>query len=224
MGYPPAVDADPMERARALVGALGPRRGEVRLVGGLGVRAWLGALARTSLDVDLVAFTPEAHDAVLERLRADGFQVAESGGWWRGVKASANGRDVVDLARHPVVHPRTFDTMELRAPPMVDEHGLVVAGVDDLVYLKLGAGRDQDLVDVCLLAAHCAPDAARIAKSARADDVERTVARSVLEGRHAVSRGWLDATFEELRGRPAGRAEVGAFEELLRRLVEEEGL
>jgi hypothetical protein len=216
--------ADPMDRARALIGALGPLRSEVRLIGGLAVRAWLGELARTSLDVDLVAFSPEAHAAVLGRLRAEGFRIGESGGWWRCVRTTASGRDVVDLARHPVVNPRTFDTMELRAPPRTDEHGLVIAGVDDLVYMKLCAGRDQDLVDVCLLAAHCTPDAASIAKAARADDVERTVARSVLEGRHAAARGWLDGAFEELLGRAAERSEVGAFEELLRRLVEEEGL
>ncbi len=213
-----------MDRARALVDALGDRHSEARLVGGLAVRSWVGKLARTSLDVDLVALSPEVHQALLDQLRLQGFRLGESGGWWRAVRSSASGREVVDVARHPVVHPRTFDTMSLRAPPRVDDYGLSIAGVDDLVYLKLCAGRDQDLVDVCLLAAHCAPDAAKIAASARADDVERLVARSTLEGRQALSRGWLDATFEELLGRAPQRDELAAFDALLGRLVEEEAL
>lgn len=218
------MSEDPLDRARELVDALGPRRVEVVLVGGLAVRSWLGRLARSSLDADLVAMTAEAHAAVLEILRARGFRTGESGGWWRAVRQTDAGREVVDVATHPVVNPRTFDTVELRRAPRVDERGLHVASVDDLIDLKLCAGRDQDLVDVCLLAAHARVDANAIARWVRADDVERLVARTVLEGRHAAPRGWLDGTFEELLGRAPTGVERSAFDELLRRLAEEEGL
>lgn len=190
-------------------------------MGGLAVRSWVGSLARTSLDVDLVALSPEAHALLLEALRQGGFVVGESGGWWRGMRQGAEGREVVDVASHPVVNPRTFDTLELRAAPRADEHGLQVVGVDDLAYMKLCAGRDQDLLDLCLLAAHAPPDPKAIATSARLDDVERLVARTAIEGRFASGRGLLDATFEELLGRSIHAAEREAFDDFLRRLAEE---
>jgi len=216
------VALDPLDLAHSLVAHLGSARGaEIRLVGGLAVRSWVGGLARMSLDVDLVALTMETHARLLEQLRSEGFVVGESGGWWRGLRTGAEGREVVDVASHPVINPRTFDAIVLRAAPRADEQGLFVVGVDDLVYMKLCAGRDQDLLDVCLLAAHQHPDAALIARAARLDDVERLVARTTIEGRFASSRGLLDATFAELLGRTITSLEREAFDELLGQLHEE---
>ncbi len=214
--------SDPLDRARALLDGFGARPGDVRVVGGLAVRAWLGDLARVSEDVDVVALSAEAHALVLNHLRADGFRLGESGGWWRGLREGPDGREVVDVGTHPVVNPRTFDTIKLREGPRT-EAGLVVAGVTDLAYMKLCAGRDQDLVDVCLLASRLSIDARAIAHAAQQDDVERLVARSVIEARFASSRGLLDTAYGDLLGRAITDAERASFDALLETLGKEGG-
>jgi hypothetical protein len=131
-------------------------------------------------------------------------------------------RSIIDIASHPVVNPRTFEELTLRgsaALHSVDGVSVPVAAPDDLALLKLAAHRDQDIVDIMLLAKRLS--AKKIAMSAQGDDVERTVAEGAQTARLLSSSGALLEVSEELLGRPASKRDLQEFDEFLRELQKE---
>ena len=214
---------DPLERAADLLQPVHEEVASLRLLGGLACRAHLGTLARRSDDLDVVAMSASARDALLDHLRKLGFAVGPSGGWWRAVRGKGKDREIVDVAPHPIVNPRTFDAMTLRSAPMSLTFGdasLHAVGIEDLLVLKLVAGRDQDHVDLVLLTAHADPSAAEIARRLELDDLGRLAAGSVANARHALSKGYLSEVFAQLVGRAPTERERSAFELFLVQLGE----
>jgi hypothetical protein len=131
-------------------------------------------------------------------------------------------RAIIDIASHPVVNPRTFEELRLRgsaAVLSVDGVAVPVASPDDLALLKLAAHRDQDIVDLMLLAKRLS--ARTIASSAQKDDVERTVAEGAQTARLLSNTGGLVEIAEELLDRPASPEELGDLDGFLRALQEE---
>lgn len=189
--------SDPLELAAGLWRALPALRQELRLIGGLAARVHLGELARTTADVDIVAMTSSAATALIEHVEREGFVTGRTGGWWR---VSLRG-DVKDATVGGVT--------------------LSAVGASDLVILKLAAGRDQDLIDLMMLAAHAAPSAADVFKSIQADDIERTAAGNAVRARQALLRGQLDEVATDLLGRPASAVEKAAFVGFLDALASE---
>ncbi len=157
--------------------------------------------------------TVPAREALLESLRSTGWRAASSGAWWR---ASAPGRPLIDIASHPVVSPRTFDEVPLRrAPVAFDVEGtrVLAAARDDLALLKLVAHRDQDLVDLAVLAG-LGLDAAFIEESAAHADIERRVVDGATRARHALQAGELAELTLEVTGTtplPKSMAALDAF-------------
>jgi hypothetical protein len=217
------VTHDPLHHAAELLNACAATRHELRLVGGLAVRLHVGASARQTVDVDLVAMSEAARTSVLEHLRANGYRVGESGGWWRAVRRNEAGQRIVDVGAHPVTNPRTFDTMVLRDAPIAADVGgteVLAIGVNDLVSLKLAAGRDQDVVDIMLLAAHCSPSLTVLARNAELDDVERLIAGTTSAARIAAAGTQFDLVAVELLGRAPTVREIEALLALLQGLKE----
>jgi hypothetical protein len=124
-----------------------------------------------------------------------------------------------------VVDARTFEAVCLRGSPrteLIRGAGVPIAAATDLALLKLLACRDQDLVDVLLLAAGGAIDTDEIARSAALDDVERHVSAGAMRARHELASGGLAATALQALGRPASEHEQHALEEMLRALARED--
>lgn len=194
------------------------RTNELRVVGGVAMRLLTGESSRVTRDIDIVALNDIAREGLLSYLAQAGYRVAESGGWYRAVLPDAT-RAMIDVARHPVVNPRTFETITLRAPPAlrtVEDVSVPVAGPDDLALLKLAAHRDQDIVDLLLLARDISPEA--IAAAAANDDIERTVAEGAQSARYLLSTGGLDSLTEELLGQPPQVEQREKLEQLLEAL------
>jgi hypothetical protein len=99
----------------------------------------------------------------------------------------------------------------------VGETRVQVAAVRDLVVLKLMACRDQDLIDLLMLAHRCAPSAADILESASLDDVERRVSEGAMRARHERASGALVVTAEQALGRPPPEDAVDALGRCLAR-------
>ncbi len=198
---------------------------DLRLIGGLAVRLHVGSSSRTTTDIDLVAMNQAARERLLEHLERSGYQIVHTGGWWRAMRNEGRCL-VIDVADNPVVNPRTFEPVHLRAAPrsgLVGDIPIAAAGVDDLVMLKLLAMRDQDLADLLLLSGACDISAKAIAHVAEDDDVERTVAAGAIQARHALSSGRLEDIIEELLERKPDERSVSRLVALLAAL-EEEGL
>lgn len=188
---------------------------ELRVVGGVAMRFLTGAVSRVTRDIDVVALSETAREGLLAHLAQAGYRVAESGGWYRAVFPDS-ARAMVDVARHPVVNPRTFETITLREPPRlcnVEGVNVPVAAPDDIALLKFAAHRDQDIVDLLILARDISPDA--IAAAAANDDIERTVAEGAQSARYLLSTGGLDLLTEELLGKPPQVEERRELERLL---------
>lgn len=188
---------------------------ELRVVGGVAMRLLTGESSRVTRDIDVVAFSETARDRLLSHLVQAGYRVAESRGWYRAILPDAT-RAMVDIARHPVVNPRTFETITLREPPAlckVEDVSVPVAAPDDLALLKFAAHRDQDIVDLLLLASDISPDA--IAAAAANDDIERTIAEGAQSARYLLATGGLDSLTEELIGHPPQVDQRIKFERLL---------
>ena len=214
------VVADALDFARALWQALPDAAADWRLVGGLAVRAHLGSLARQSLDLDLAVMTEASRDALLEYLTQLGFVVGRSGGWWRATDRSPSGW-IVDVTPVPVVNPRTLEVVSLGLRALKVDWGasqLTAVGLEDLVVLKLLAGRDQDLVDLLLLTAHTKPSTVEIVSHLERDDLERTASSTATEARQAIAQGYLVASAEALLGRPVEAGEISRFVEFLAQL------
>ncbi len=208
---------DPLSRAKALFAEFSGAS-ELRLVGGLAIRLFVGAAARQTVDVDVAVRTPAATTDLLEHLRAQGFAVARSGGWWR---AMGEGREVIDIAPEPIVQPRSFDRIMLRGSlrvVSVDGVDLRVASAEDLTLLKLCAARDQDIIDLMMLAAVVPIDVDAVAAHAEADDVERLVSRGRWTASHALACGGVQDTAELLLGCHPSPEQLEAFRILLERL------
>ena len=95
--------------------------------------------------------TDPARAGLLAHLSSRGFVVGASGGWWRA--SATEERLVVDVAGHPVVNPRTFESISLPGPPVeLKSSPLRLANPNDLARMKLVAMRDQDFVDLVVLA------------------------------------------------------------------------
>ncbi|MBI4702864.1 MAG: hypothetical protein HY744_17240 [Deltaproteobacteria bacterium] len=216
---------DLLDELAGLHAALGAASTDLRLIGGLAVRLHVGEEARRTGDIDLVAMTEEARDALLGTLTARGYLVGTTGQWWRAAPADGS-RRFVDVASHPVVDVRTFDRVHLRGTPRQVSVGAArvqLAAATDLALLKLMACRDQDLVDLLLLAASSAMDVREIARSAERDDIERRVAGGAVRARHELARGGLAAAAHQALGRAARDEELRALTAVLRAL-EQEGL
>lgn len=192
---------------------------ELRIIGGLAIQLLVGEVARTTHDVDIVPMSEETRGQLLERLERAGFRIGKSGGWWRAVHPDAQ-RILIDVAPHPIVNPRTFETICLRAPPVAYRCGnqmLRLAGPNDLAVLKLAAMRDQDLVDLMLLS-RLGLDASAVARAAQDDDIERSIAAGAHHARQALGAGWAKEIFEQMLGREPSVAETQAFDEFLKQL------
>jgi hypothetical protein len=187
---------------------------DARLIGGLAVRVHVGTGSRLTRDADIVPMTPEAERTIVERLIGRGFVVGDSGHWRRAIAPGS--REIVDILRHPIVNPRTFEAASLREPvaPTSGAPGLSVAGIADLARLKLLAARDQDLVDLLLLAS-LSPSARRIAESAELDELERAVSAGANAVQRALQGGDLGRCVEELLGREMMETEVAAMHAFL---------
>jgi hypothetical protein len=197
----------------------------LRLIGGLAVRLVAGETARVTRDIDVVTMTSECEHLLLDHLRARGFRVGDTGGWHRATQSGPPLR-IVDIARHPLVDVRTFDSHGLHAAPRTFEASgasIVTAGVADLVRLKLAAARDQDLVDLLLLARAGDVTAKAVASAAEVDDTERRISAGAHHARFAVESGMLAGLAEEILDRPPSSDETAALRALLGDL-EKEGL
>jgi hypothetical protein len=124
----------------------------------------------------------------------------------------------VDVAQHPVVNPRTFETVCLRAATrtfLVEGIEVCTAGVDDLVLLKLLALRDQDLVDLLLLASTAEISVTAVVRSAEQDEVERRVSEGAIRARHALRTGAIDELVEESLDRAPRENELAKLGDVL---------
>jgi hypothetical protein len=190
---------------------------DLRLLGGTAVALHVGTAARLTHDLDIAAMNEGARVRLLDQLRADGYRVGESGGWSRAARTTP-ASPLIDIASNPVVSPRTFDAVRLRAAPKrvtVAGVEIVVAGVDDLLLLKLLAARDQDLLDIALLCGCTGASADAVAASATSDDVERAASSGAARGRHALENGEMASLFDELLGRPLDEPTSKAFQQFL---------
>jgi hypothetical protein len=190
------------------------------VVGGLAVRLLVSEnTVRVTGDVDIVAMDEAARERLLSHLRSIGYHVGASGGWYR---AALKGKPIIDVGTHPVVNPRTFEELTLRAAPAVQMLGglaVSVASPDDLGLLKLVAHRDQDIVDLLLLSSRMS--ASSVAARVQHDDVERTAAEGAQVARLLIQSGRLEELTEELVGRRPMDKEVEALRTLLIELQKE---
>jgi predicted nucleotidyltransferase len=196
---------------------------DVRLIGGLAVRLTVGDQSRLTHDVDLVVMTDTWRDRLLGLLRDDGYQVGAIGGWWRAMRPDGSGH-LIDIAEHPVVEHRTFVPSALRETPAhvhVAGSAVAIIGQNDLARLKLLAGREQDLVDLALLATRGRLSAPRIADGAERDDTERAVSAGLHRARFALRTGGLSEAYEECLGRRLAEADAEAFQRFLDDLAKE---
>jgi hypothetical protein len=157
-----------------------------------------------------------SRERLLRQLEEAGYAIGASGGWWRA--ARSQDRLIVDVAQHPVVNPRTFETVRLRAATKafsVDGIEVCAAGVDDLVLLKLLALRDQDLVDLLLLASTAEISVAAVVDAAEQDDVERRASEGAIRARHALRTGAIDNLVEESLDRAPRENELEKLRDLL---------
>jgi hypothetical protein len=211
------VEAAAIQREAGELGA------KTVLIGGLAVRALVGSLSRRTLDVDLVTEDATGLESLARVLEARGCQTRRSSPWWRFQRVAP--RLIVDASDRDVVDPRTFDRYRVELARgteqrLADGTIIVCAAVDDLLVLKLLAGRDQDLVDAALLAAHAspAPDASSIARRTEAQDLERAVAGAVLRAELAVSQGSLREAYSLLLARDLPESDERALAQVLDRL------
>ncbi|HZF49802.1 MAG TPA: nucleotidyl transferase AbiEii/AbiGii toxin family protein [Polyangiaceae bacterium] len=189
---------------------------ELRLIGGLAVRLHVGTNARRTADIDVVALTDSARARLLGHLEQAGWIIGTSGGWWRAVR-SGSPRLFIDIAGHPVVSPKTFETISLRSPALrytIGEIVVSVAGLEDIAALKLMAMRDQDLVDLVLLA-RLGLSAEAIADRAAADDVERSLSAGAHRARHALRTGLVAELYEQTLSRAPEEQELLKLEHFL---------
>ena len=214
---------DPLFTTAAALWSAVDTAGDLRLVGGLAVRLTVGELSRATADIDVVSLQPATTTTLLAKLREAGYAVGLSGGWWRALKLAPS-RQIIDVSPHPVVNPRTFESMTLRGEPTLVRVGAVtiaVAAANDLALLKLSAGRDQDLVDLLVLARGGRLSAQAVARAAEQDDVERTLVRTANLARHSLRSGELGELAEEVLGRTPAASELEALSEFLEDLRKE---
>jgi hypothetical protein len=211
-----------LETALRILRAL-DAKDDLRLLGGLAVRLTVGERARLTHDVDLVAMSIAWRDRLLDHLRNDGHQVGAIGGWWRAMRADGSGH-LIDIADHPVVEHRTFAASFLLEPAshvIVAGSAVSIVGPNDLARLKLLAGRDQDQVDLLLLAAHGQLSAELIAKDARRDDTERAVSAGAHRARFALQAGGISDIYEESLGVALAADDMAAWRRFLDALARE---
>ncbi|MBI4701707.1 MAG: hypothetical protein HY744_11210 [Deltaproteobacteria bacterium] len=197
----------------------------LRLIGGLAVHLYVGAAARVTADIDVVCMDEQARAAVSRRLEALGYRLGVTARWIRAVDPTGQ-QPVVDVSSHPVVDLRRFENVALHGPPRhhdVEGINLALAAPDDLALLKLVAARDQDCVDLLVLAGAVPLSATAIARRAERDDIERSVAQGAGYLRHLLSTGALAEIAEEALGRAMTAAEPATLGGLLAQL-EKEGL
>ncbi|MBK6696381.1 MAG: hypothetical protein IPG50_29955 [Myxococcales bacterium] len=195
-----------------------PMARELRLIGGLGVRVLSGNKARVTLDVDLVVSTSAAAGSLRAHLEADGWKVGDAGAYFRARKA---GEPAIDVFVDPVTNPRTFESTRLSQPPVervVDGARYVVAAPHDIAFLKLCAGRDQDAIDVAILAAAEPLVASSLVAIAEANDLEIRLAEGAQRFRNLVQRAAIETVAAELLGRPFGADERESLARLLAQL------
>jgi hypothetical protein len=208
-----------MQVAARIAGAAGPER--VLLIGGLAVAHYTGAQARPARDIELLCLDEAAWQGARRHLEGSGYRVDDRGSWLRAVDPQAGG-PLLDLAKHPVRDPRTFETCYLRgAPSPAREPGLAVAAPADLVMLKLIAQRPWDFIDIALLAAAVTVPVEEIRQSAEQDGLEQLVGQGSLRLSDALTSGRLDGAGEQILGRPLSRREQHRLEALIGELWEQ---
>lgn len=198
-----------------------PLASNLRLIGGLGVRVLAGSLARSTLDVDLVAANAAAGAAFRNYLEGAGWRVGDAGAYWRARKV---GEPAIDVFSNPVANPRTFESMKLSDAAMertVDGTRYFVASPHDIAFLKLCAGRDQDAIDVAILGSKEPLAGARLVQIAEANDLEIRLAEGAQRFRNLLARQALEPVADELLARPLTIAERDGFDELLMALLKE---
>jgi hypothetical protein len=129
------------------------------LIGALALGVW-GAV-RATQDIDfLILLEDDNRDAVVASLSAAGFQVDTA---WADLNPNARdrfvrfafGRHAVDLMLARDAHHR--EALSRRRAVAIEGLTIDVASAEDLILLKLRAGRDQDYVDVSGIAARQGP-------------------------------------------------------------------
>lgn len=120
----------------------------VAVIGGLAVI--LRVQPRATRDIDIVIVAPEPRDALLPALGAAGYEYESEGidEWLDGglVRAHVPGTgEGLDLIIADV--PYLVGVATRARPVVVDDQTLPVATLEDLLLLKLEAGRPQDLDD-----------------------------------------------------------------------------
>jgi hypothetical protein len=193
----------------------------LRLIGGLGIQSFVGAHARVTHDVDVVAVDLDTAAKLRSYLEAQGFKIGEAGAYFRARKAGA---PAIDVFMDPVANPRTFEAMKLSEAPVERRLGgtsVWVAGPHDVALLKLCAGRDQDAIDLALLASAVSLVPRKIVSAAEASDVEVRVSEGGHRFRNLVARNAIDEVADELLGRALSMSELDAFRSLLEGLGKE---
>ena len=207
---------DPLLEALANLWSESGAGDELRLIGGLAVRLHVGANARRTADIDVVALTDSARVRLLDHLQQAGWIVGTSGGWWRAIR-SESPRLLIDIAPNPVVNPKTFETISLSSPPLrytIAGVVVLVAGLEDIAALKLMAMRDQDLVDLVLLAAQ-GLSAGAIADRAAEDDIERSLSAGAHRARHALRTGLVAELYEQTLSKAPEEEELSRLDQFL---------
>ncbi|HEY3351624.1 MAG TPA: nucleotidyl transferase AbiEii/AbiGii toxin family protein [Polyangia bacterium] len=214
---------DLLAEAAAVVARTTQEGGEIALIGGLAVHVLVGFESRQTVDIDFVARGDAGLEALGTTLEERGYLSSRASPWWRFQRESP--RVVVDASRDAVVDPRTFDVYRVemdRVSVRASFAGPAVpcVALEDLVALKLLAGRDQDLVDLVLLASRVrpGPDIARIQESMEMQDLERALAGAGLRAEAALADGSIGEAYAALTGRELDRSEAAGLAELLRRL------
>lgn len=153
----PASRLPLLETLNAVVRTLGDLDAEYMLVGGVALAAW--ARPRATTDIDVVIAVSEADVAAVGKLlarRAGGlssmrpFTFRDGTTLQRVILQRPEGEVTVDLiiAREPLL----AEAIRRRVRRPLGELDVYVATPEDLVLMKLVAGRPQDLVDVRSLA------------------------------------------------------------------------
>jgi hypothetical protein len=124
------------------------------LVGGLAVRAWVGAMGRRTNDVDLAVFETADVERLGRVLAGRGYHVLDDPTWRRAVRGEGPHRILVDWTGPEVVDPSTLERYRLSGAWVsrrLASRMVPVIAAPDLLVLKLLGSRDQDIADLALL-------------------------------------------------------------------------
>jgi hypothetical protein len=215
---------DLLREAAAILAALAAGGHDAALVGGLAVRAWVGEESRRTLDIDFCTRGEGGVAAAARILAERGYRGDVRPPWSRFVRS--NPRRVVDVTDERVVDLRSFDSYRVdlgaaRPRPTAPGLELRCVSLEDLVITKLLSGRDQDLVDLVLLAARTTPppDDVAIKLRAEGEDIEIALAAAVMRAKAALASGGVQQAYATLTAKPLSPDDAQGFLALLTRLL-----